>query len=295
MNTNQNLHDVNVREPAVAGQFYPSDKKELERFIEHSSQKANLTLSQERVRAIISPHAGFVYSGSTAAMAFANIKNKVYENVIVLAPSHRIPFRGIALSSHTHYKTPLGNIPVNQKAVRKILKNHPAVSFLRNDAHDGEHSLETQLPFIQKFLPNSSLIPIICGHIDNVATVVDSLKTFWNKSNLWVISSDFTHYGKDFHYTPFVNDLENSIEKLDMQAINLILSLQANKFDDYLEKSGATICGASPISILLHTIASMENIKLNAKLINYTNSGRLSGDFSHCVSYASIVFFDRQT
>jgi len=290
---NDKIAGMNVRYPAFAGSFYPSNQSELNKFLDmvpdkHCSNDSNKTFSG-RVRALISPHAGYVYSGSTAARGYECIKDRDYENVIVFAPSHRIPFFGIALSDYTHYRTPLGDIAINRDAVDDILKNAHGFSLVRNDAHDREHALEVQLPFIQKVLPEVPLIPVICGHIDDYSLVAEAFAKYKNDKNLWIISSDFTHYGADFQYTPFSKDLDESIESLDMQAIEKILNIDPEGFLKFIKTTGATICGAGPISILLHSLYHSKDIQ-KTLLLDYTNSGKLMSDFSHSVSYASIAF-----
>jgi AmmeMemoRadiSam system protein B len=287
----KNSSGINIREPAVAGSFYPSEKRELEAFIESALTDTCIkAVPQGRVRALISPHAGYIYSGYTAAKGFACLKDKDYENVIVIAPSHRVPFYGMALPDYTHFRTPAGDIKVNTEAVADIVSSASGTAFLRNDAHEDEHALEVQLPFVQKLLPEAELIPVVCGHISDFKKAAGILKKYWNENTLWVISSDFTHYGRSFRYTPFTDDIEHSIEKLDMQAIDRILDMDPEGFSDFIEKTGATVCGAVPILVLLNTVYEFRE-KLKTLLVDYTNSGRMLSDFSHSVSYASILFF----
>jgi len=285
------ITEPKIRRPAVAGSFYPSNQLELEAFLDIALSSVNENhASSGRLRALISPHAGYMYSGDSAGKGYNCIKHKNYENVIIFAPSHKVPFYGVALSDYTHYKTPLGSIMINTDAVNNIIKNNQDIAFVRNDAHVNEHALEVQLPFIQKILPDVPLIPVICGHIDDFQKTVEAFSEYNNEKNLWIISSDFTHYGRSFNYTPFFEDLDKAIEKLDMQAIKKILDIDPEGFLDFISKTGATICGATPISLLLYSFYKNQEIK-KTLLLDYTNSGKLMSDFSHSVSYASIGFF----
>jgi AmmeMemoRadiSam system protein B len=146
--------------------------------------------------------------------------------------------------------------------------------------------------------PEMQIIPVIAGFIDVVTAghVAQALEQFWNKETLWVISSDFTHYGKAFSYEPFVKDVKNNLHELDMGAVNHILKFDLDGFNHYVNRTGATICGAGPIRILLAAarLAIANGEKLQAELVDYTTSGDLTGDFSHCVSYAGIAITENK-
>jgi len=280
-----------IRKSAVAGQFYSDNSTVLKGNIQTMLDLAPKAVG--RVRAVISPHAGYVYSGKTAAKGFSLLRGEVYDRIIVIAPSHRIAFPGVAIADFTAYSTPLGDVMVDNDAVDEIEDSANGGITKLNDAHTLEHALEVQLPFLQEALPDTPIVPLICGHTDErlLDSIAHCLLPFWTSHNLWVISSDFTHFGDAFNYVPFVDDVENKLKALDMGAIEKILSFDGAGFAHYVQNTGATICGAKPIEVLLKIIKLAEcSDFIRSELLEYSNSGELSGDFSHCVGYASIVF-----
>lgn len=284
--------EIKVREPAVAGQFYPADPDSLQAEI-NDLLNVDVAKPEGKVRALISPHAGYTYSGKTAAKGFSMLRGSSYDRILILAPSHQVPFAGLATADYTFYKTPLGEIPVDTDAVQKVIDYGHGISHAMNAAHRGEHALEVQLPFLQEVLPETPILPLICGRIKSnfAEKIALCLLDFWESNTLWVISSDFTHFGYSFNYVPFEDDVENKLKSLDMGAIEKILAIDESGFNEYVNETGATICGANPIRVLLKTIevsGSQELIK--SELVECTNSGEVSGDFSHCVGYSNIVF-----
>ena len=300
--TMMNKKYESIRSPAVAGQFYDADPSSLDRCLNDlfaNCADINPLPDTTKVRAIVSPHAGYLYSGRTAARVFHLLKRDFdYNRAVVIAPSHRISFLGLAASTYTAYRTPLGDIQIDKDASEKLALS-PAVSIL-NAAHGPEHALEVQLPFLQKIIKDAHLseefkiLPLICGGLDDESAraAAEALIPYWNPETLWIISSDFTHYGDAFGYLPFTEDVPENLKKLDFGAIDRILDLDFKGFSDYLDRTGATICGANPLKLLLKSIElSIPDDKVTARLIDYTNSGELTGDYSHCVSYAGVAFF----
>lgn len=280
----------NVREPAVAGQFYDSDPARLRKFIESSLVEFRRDVTSH-VRAMIVPHAGYVYSGKVAAKCFASTIGTTYKNVVVISPTHRVPFRGLAACSYTVFRTPLGDMEVDSDGVDSLLASGCEYIGLLNEAHAREHALEVELPFLQETHSDVKLVPLVCGEVNLVhaQSIAEGLLQLWNKETLWVISSDFTHYGESFSYTPFINDLPQNIKDLDYGAIDKILALDSKGFFDYIKETRATICGANPITLLLEVIR-LSGQDIAPELVDYTTSGALSGDYSHCVSYAGVIF-----
>jgi AmmeMemoRadiSam system protein B len=282
-----------VREPAVAGQFYPGNRAQLSAELDDMLDRENTSTVSGRVRALISPHAGYVYSGRTAGKGFALLKNCEYRRIIVIAPSHRVHFRGLAASEYTAYRTPLGDVSVDIDAVYETVSAGVKGIEELTQAHIGEHALEVQLPFLQKVLPDVPVVPFICGELDDALaeTLAGALMKFWNEDTLWVISSDFTHYGYSFGYLPFTDNVKENLKALDMGAVEKITDLDYIGLSNYIKETGATICGAAPVKLLLKTIETAHSANsVKAELIEYTNSGELTGDFSHAVGYASIKF-----
>jgi hypothetical protein len=277
-----------VRKPVVAGAFYPKDaetlKKDVDRFLAEGAKKLKV---EGKPIALIVPHAGYSFSGRCAGVVYAAVKDKAYRRVVVLAVNHRgMPFQGGSILRVDAYETPLGNVPVDRAACETLLKHtlfgtHPS-------AHRLEHSLEVQLPFLQRALPSFQLVPIVVGGLaeDDFAALAAELRKIIDDDTLVVVSSDFTHYGRDFDHVPFTVSIRENLERQDKGAVDFILKRDGVGFWKYLEKTGATICGRYPIRILLHLLPE----KAVGQLVDYYTSGDDTGNYSHCVCYAGIVF-----
>ncbi|HLD36511.1 MAG TPA: AmmeMemoRadiSam system protein A, partial [Planctomycetota bacterium] len=159
-------------------------------------------------------------------------------------------------------------------------------------ADKNEHSLEIQLPFLQVALAGDyKIVPLIVGDIDDFQAVASIINEIVDDETLVIASSDFTHYGDDFGYVPFTNNIKENLKKLDGGAIEQIVKLSPDGFEKYIRSTGATVCGYKPILILLNIVSFQPRTEfVPAVLLNYYTSGDLSGDYAHCVSYASIAF-----
>ncbi len=278
----------NVREPAVAGRFYPDSKAELSKKINKYLDKALIEGLPGKPVAIISPHAGYQYSGAVAAYGYKAIKDHGYKRVIVLAPSHYSRYRGASILDVEAYKTPLGLVRLNQGICNNLINNPPFIGTFKN-AHKREHSLETQLPFLQTVLGDDfELIPVLISRLNNEEFdfIADKLKPIIDENTLIVASSDFTHYGYGYDYVPFRKDVEANLRRLDYGAFERILALDFNGFYQYKRATGITACGFMPIALLMKLLPS----DAQGKILQYDTSGSILGNFDSSVSYASIVF-----
>jgi len=258
---------VVVRHPAVAGTFYPAAPLVLQtmvkKFLHGATQYANLPLP----KAIIAPHAGYIYSGPIAASAYAclqHAKNKV-KNVVILAPAHRYPICGLATTTADYYETPLGNVKINSDIVNKLFA-FPFIS-RAEAAYDTEHALEVQLPFLQELLDDFALIPLLVGRatIGQVATI---LREVWNgNETLIVISSDLSHY----------HEYEKA-QKVDNITAQAILTMNVATLDPEMACGYTAICG-------LLTVAAEKNGHIS--LVDLRNSGDTAGDKSQVVGYGA--------
>jgi AmmeMemoRadiSam system protein B len=289
-----------VREPAVAGQFYDSNPESLRRQIEQmfASGGTAAPVQGKYVQAAIVPHAGYVYSGKTAAKTLKAAGKHKYKRALVISPSHNFPFKGLATSSYDAYDTPLGRMNVDTEMMNEIRGGKCRWIKEMNEVHIPEHSLEVELPFLQVLFGDLPIAPIICGHVDLeiAGDISEVLYPFMNSETLWVVSSDFTHFGRQFGYKPFSEDIPERLRELDTGAVEKIISLDCRGFSDYIEETGATICGANPIKVLLKTIEKASkhvNSNFIPELLAYTTSGELTGDYSHTVSYAGIVIYGK--
>ncbi len=262
---------TNIRKPAVAGMFYPADPAELEEMVEGYLAKAER--GGEIPKAIIAPHAGFIYSGPIAASAYARLYavREHIQRVILLGPSHRVPFYGRALTDAEYFKTPLGEIPIDQET-QAMLRDLPQVKLLQA-AHASEHSLEVQLPFLQLVLNDFKLVPLVVGDVsgDEVAEVLQRL--WGGQETLIVISSDLSHY-HDYL----------TAQKMDRATSEAIVTLhpEAIGYED--------ACGRIPVQGLL---SQAKRQGLQGELIDLRNSGDTAGPRDQVVGYGAYVFAER--
>ncbi len=256
---------MNIRPAAVAGLFYPALAHELTGML--AGWLDAIAASPPCPRALIVPHAGYVYSGPTAAHGFACLRDSEIEHVVLFGPAHRLAFAGMAVPECEAFATPLGTVPLNRDGIAEALQ-HPAGCRL-DAAHAMEHSLEVQLPFLQYILPEFTLTPIVIGQIDD-APVAELMQRLWgDERTLMLISSDLSHYH------PYAE-----ARRLDEQTIARILSLDA-------PIDHAQACGATGINGLLRLA---RRNRLQPRLLDYRNSGDTAGDRQQVVGYTAIAF-----
>lgn len=268
--------------PIVAGQFYLAGKdallKELEKCF--SSAKSNF---KGKAYGIIAPHAGYVYSGMGAAFSYQAIKGSKAKRFIILAPDHN----GLCLNPTTSkedFETPLGIIKTDAEFVEKLKSK---CSFLK-EARIQEHAVEVQLPFLQYLFKDFKIVPIVIPSSEYYKELGRAIASL-GKDSVIICSSDFTHYGASYGYLPFIpGKAKEGMRKLDSGAIKFIEKLDAGGFLDYVQQTGATICGEYAIATAIKAVKAMKAKK--AVLLNYYTSGDISEDYSLAVGYASIVF-----
>jgi len=262
---------MSVRPAAVADLFYPGSARALGAFISDAlcDASAQLPTNMPKPKAIIVPHAGYVYSGMTAAYAFKTLKPSNIDHVVLLGPAHRVPFYGMALSGYEAFATPLGEVRLDEAGIEKALAL-PEVQ-INDTAHAQEHSLEVNLPFLQMVLGDFSLLPICIGSVqsDVVARVIES--QWGDEKTLFLISSDLSHFHR-----------YEEARRLDFYSIDMVLEMGGS-----LNHEQA--CGATGINALL-TVAKRRGLK--SQLLDYRNSGDTAGDKERVVGYASIAFFE---
>lgn len=255
------------RQPAVAGTFYPANPQELHQILDQFLCDAEI--GNKVPKAIIVPHAGYIYSGPVAATAYARLikAHDLITRVVIIGPSHRVGFKGLAVSSAETFSTPLGTVAVDLKAVKSILKL-PFVEY-NEPAHAHEHSLEVHLPFLQETLDSFTIIPIVAGEASpaQVSQVLDAL--WGGDETLIVISSDLSHY-HDYA----------TCQKLDKETSIIIENLQ------YERLAFDSACGKVPVSGLLKLAKEKS---LSIKTIDLRNSGDTAGDKSRVVGYGAYV------
>ncbi len=261
---------THIREPAVAGQFYPGNPAELGATIRTFFDEVEAPVGPAP-KAMIVPHAGYIYSGPIAATAYARLRSYCdqYTRVVLLGPSHRVHISGLALSGADIFRTPLGDVPLDQIAIAALAM--PEVSIV-DTSHKLEHSLEVHLPFLQTAISSFSLVPLVVGDAQPqaVARVLDAL--WGGPETLIVISSDLSHY--------LSYDDARISDKATCAAIE--------KFQPYsIDHQHA--CGATPIGGLL--IAAKRR-GMQVATLDLRNSGDTAGDKSHVVGYGSWLFLE---
>ena len=258
-----------IKLPSVAGTFYPADPHELKTTIDQMLLAADSNLPIPK--AIIAPHAGYIYSGPVAASAYACLTKAraLIKRIVILAPSHRVPFEGMATTDEDFFQTPLGNIPIDKPTVDKLVLDNQ-VSMLP-DVFSLEHSLEVHLPFLQVVLEDFKLVPLLIGQV-SYQEIADVIREIWNGPETLIInSSDLSHYYDDKTAQMLDKKTANSIVSFDPESIN---SEQA--------------CGRLGIQALL-TVAKEKG--LSASIIDLRNSGDTAGPKDQVVGYGAFHFY----
>lgn len=276
------------RPSALAGTWYPADPATLTETVDGLLDAAKGAPPDGIIRALIAPHAGYRYSGATAAAAFALVRGGQYERVILLAPSHRSGFHGLSIASVDAYETPLGEVPLDLDAIDR-LRRSPMVQSVAQ-AHASEHAIEIELPFLQRALqPGWRLVPILVGDVgpEDYPAAADLLRPLADGRTLVVVSSDFTHYGPRFGYVPFPPDdrLAEEIKGLDDAAIEHIVARDGPGLLEYRARTGITICGYRPLVLMLELLPPRALVHR----IAYATSAQLTGERTHSVSYAALA------
>jgi len=275
---------------SLAGSWYSADPNVLTAQFDDLFKKADVNMI-DNVIALILPHAGYQWSGQTAAFGLKTTDKK-YKRIIVIGPSHHTYMEDVLSAPRaTYYETPLGQIPLDVEFIDRLLK-FPVFQNLPQ-ALQYENSVEIELPLLQYRCKDFKLVPIVAGQcsLDAIKKAGQILSGLVDADTLVVASSDFVHYGRQYQYVPFTENIPERLKQLDMGAYEYIAKLDGQGFLEYRQKTGATICGAVPIAVLL----SMLSQPSQAHLVKYTTSGELTGDFSTSVSYLAVAFSGKWT
>jgi len=264
---------MRIRKPAVANQFYPGNVQILKHQLFEYLEKASPSEIPGKIKAVISPHAGYIYSGPTAAYAYKILKkldqSKTWK-VLLLGPSHHIPFYGAASPEEEKWETPFGLVDV--KNVSNEIPESNEISEIPN-ANKEEHSLEVQVPFLQTVLKNFVLYPLVLGNV-RPNSLASELEEFVKQDDVIIVSSsDLSHFLK-----------YNEAEKVDLNTSEAIVNLDVQKMS---EEGDA--CGAMGILTVMYLARSLG---WKCKMLNYLNSGDTAGDKSRVVGYGAYVFYE---
>jgi AmmeMemoRadiSam system protein B len=281
---------LSVRPAAVANTFYPGSPYKLAHHVKKLLQKAKHEAKKEKtvekfenIIGLIAPHAGYLYSGYTAATAYSLLEPKKFKTVIIIAPSHHECFEGVSIFSGDYYETPLGKVELDNKLITKISENDKEKIIIRSEeGHGYEHAIEVQIPLLQETLPGFKLVPLVigkqstetCEKLSNL--LVDVLKD--EEKVLMVASSDLSHF-----YT------SETAKKIDRVCLDAVSNFDTNKLIENLRKTTFEACGAGPMACVALTAKKLGAEK--SKVTHYCNSGDTTADYSSVVGYMAAIFF----
>jgi len=264
-----------IRNPVVSGQFYPASPSQLKAMIEEMVDEKAV---KEDIIGLVSPHAGYIYSGPVAGAVISKIKFK--DTFIIMGPSHTGMGKPFSIMTQGAWRTPLGEVEIDSELGGKLLATS---SHLEEDhvAHQYEHSIEVQLPFLQYFKPDIKLVPIVLGYASGATykeigkDIARAIKEL-NKEVVIIASSDMTHY-----------EPQESAQRKDNKAIEAILDLDEDELLKRVAELNITMCGYAPTVSLIS--AAKELGATEAELVRYQTSGDITGDYTAVVGYAGII------
>jgi len=267
-----------MRQPVVSGLFYPKDPQALTKLINHFLEKVSPPKIEGEIRGLIVPHAGYEYSGEVASFAYKLLRDKKFDTIIILGPSHRVFIEGAKTYDKGDFLTPLGGVPLDKDLIEKFISLgiEPDV-----EAHKYEHSIEVQLPFLQVVLKEFKFIPILINETEiskcrEMAKKIAGL--IKDKNFLIIASSDMSHY----HEYPIAKDMDN-------YTLNLIEKNKIEDLEKSLRKGTSELCGGGAVVTLM---LIMEELGINKiKVLKYANSGDVTFDFSRVVGYSAVAFY----
>ena len=269
----------NVRSPQVAGYFYPADPNQLKSELRVLLDISKPVKQYDKIFGLVSPHAGYVYSGKTAAHAYNLLRGKKYKRVVVISPSHSEYFPGVSVYDGDAYATPLGVIEIDKEFADKLVENSKNI-FRGIEGHRKEHALEVQLPFLQMVLDDFKIVPIVMGDQGKmfVDELAEKLAEAADNETLIVASSDMSH----FHHKSEAYELDSIVEK------------RINNFDyeslmKDLAKHSTEACGGGPIVAMMKAAALKH--KKHAEVVHRSDSSDVTGDENEVVGYLSAVVY----
>jgi len=282
------MSNLKVRKPAVAGSFYPAEKQKLAALVDFLLQTAPMLSKSGRLKILIVPHAGLEYSGSVAAAGFKQLTNQKLTKIILLGASHQAAFDFAALPEEDYWETPLGKVAIDKALLAKLAFSNSIPSAA---AHAHEHSLEIELPFLQRVLSNFKIAPILLGQTNEKTrkTLAEKIAAAEDNQTLLVVSSDLSHYPP-----------AEIAQKVDQQTLTAILRGQPEEFKKTLasiENAGypslvTAACGQDAIESALWTAQKL-NLK-EIEIIKYAHSGEIIGEKNQVVGYGAVGFWQTE-
>ena len=266
-----------IRNPVVAGSFYPDDQHILRNMVNEYLQKAIVKEEQSDILGAVSPHAGYVYSGQCAAFSFNALRKKDFDLAVIIAPSHRFADFDFSLGDYDEYLTPLGGVPVATDIIKELKERFNIGT--NYHAHNIEHSLEVQLPFLQQIKPDAKIVPILLGeqNPENSKRLSNILAEYFKEQidkTVFIISSDLSHYYNSEIATEMDTIIAENFENMDI-----------NKMEEDSQHGIIEACGMGGILTLMNLAKELDYS--NSKILDFRNSGDVSGDYKQVVGYLS--------
>ncbi|MBF0550864.1 MAG: AmmeMemoRadiSam system protein B [Deltaproteobacteria bacterium] len=276
--------EENIRAPILAGTWYPSDQPTLARAVDGYLDAAGPISEPGHIYGILTPHAGYAYSGPVAGHAFKAVQGQQYKHVILIGPSHRVPFEGTSIFDGSGFRTPLGVVPVNRDLVKSLVAASTRIKAYP-PAHAEEHSVEIEIPFVQRTLPQADIVPLVMGSQDLpacrelAAALVKTIKAAGAvSSTLIVASSDLSHF----------HDYSRAVT-LDQMLLNAVRQYQPVSLSADLTSGKVEACGGGPLVTAMLACAELGADR--ADVLKYANSGDVTGDKTRVVGYAAAAFW----
>ncbi len=286
-----------VRQMKKAGTWYTADRSVLGPELDRYIVGAGLPRLEGRLVGLISPHAGYRYSGPTAAFGFKLLgMQRGVKRVVVLGVSHRHRLRGVSIRKVTHYATPFGLLRLDTRSAER-LRRLPEFSE-EPRAHAREHSVEMQMPFLKRVRPSVKILPMLVGGLDSDSRrrAGRALAKLVGPDTVFIASSDFTHRGRGFRFevqrAPG-ESLEAALKRLDFSTLPHIGALDGNGLMAHYRKTGITMCGRSPVALMLETLRAA-GLTVQTKVLHYTTSGHVLKDWRSSVSYLSVALMAKK-
>lgn len=283
-----------VRKPAVAGYFYTKDKEELKKTIDDFISNVKQKQIGGKILGLISPHAGYVFSGQVAGYSYRQIRAKNYDTVIILGPSHRAYLKGASVGKWDAYETPLGKVNVNKEMVNALLSMGRPFHFVEK-AHTREHSIETQIPFLQRVLKNFDIVPIAMGtpSLIDCEKISKALSKVAGKRNaLFVASSDMSHFPNYINANKVDRNTLSLIEKFDPE---LVFNSEKKFLGEKIPNLSTALCGLSSVVTVMMTVKQLGGNAV--KILHYANSGDVAihgyRERQKVVGYGAVVFYKK--
>jgi hypothetical protein len=299
------------RRPMGANTFYPASPAQLKAALEQYRDAADPVELPGRYVGCMVPHSRMNLSGGVTAAAFKHIEPGQYDRVIVLSPAHTASFRGCSIPKVTHYVTPLGKVPLDEQAIRRLdisslftLRSlvyrrsaYTDPNVMRRPVHEVEHGIEVVLPFLQERLGSFELVPVLVGEFKTVTGEPDNrgfgeaiqrIASLIDDRTLVVASVELTRYGQSYGYVPFTDNVQSGLTKLDMDAIKLIQNRDLAGLQEYMGVTGNKLFGVNALVMFMGLLPDTSQ----GFLLDYDTSGRMANDFEKSTSFASIGFID---